>query len=119
MNKLNSIFKRKIGFYYRSPEWREAIVEEIEDTYGDGNFITSYKEDSYAVTIEIAGDTVVRILDLDHEGCRGYRFDEVYVEASLKSDTKAINILVAPSLGNREKTIHFIGTETTIDFYFN
>lgn len=117
MDKLKNIFKRKIGFYYCSLDWREAIVKEIKETYGD--FITSCEEDAYTVTIEIAGDTIVRILYLDREYNRGYRFDEVYVEASLKSDIKMINTLVVPSIYNREKTIHFIGIEKTVDFYFD
>ena len=116
MDKLNSIFKRKIGFYYCSSEWREAIAKEIKETYGD--FITSYKEDSYTINIEIAGDTVVRILNsVDY--VKGYRFDEVYVETSLKSNRKIINTLIAPSICNKEKTIHFIGIKKTVDFYFD
>ena len=117
MDKLKNIFKRKIGFYYCSLDWREAIVKEIKETYGD--FITSCEEDAYTVTIEIAGDTIVRILYLDREYNRGYRFDEVYVEESLKSDIKMMNTLVAPSIYNREKTIHFIGIEKTVNFYFD
>ena len=117
MDKLKNIFKRKIGFYYCSLDWREAIVKEIKETYRD--FITSCEEDAYTVTIEIAGDTIVRILYLDREYNRGYRFDEVYVEESLKSDIKMINTLVASSIYNREKTIHFIGIEKTVDFYFD
>ena len=65
------------------------------------------------------GDTIIKILDLDYEDNRGYRFDEVYVEASLKSDIKMINTLVAPSIYNREKTVHFIGIEKTVNFYFD
>ena len=119
MDKLKNIFKRKIGFYYCSLDWREAIVKEIKETYG--NFITSCEEDAYTVTIEIAGDTIVRILYLDREHDRGYRFDEVYVEESLKSDIKMINTLVTPSIYkySREKTVHFIGIEKTVDFYFD
>ena len=119
MDKLKNIFKRKIGFYYCSLDWREAIVKEIKETYRD--FIIYCKEDAYTVTIEIAGDTIIKILDLNYEGNRGYRFDEVYVEASLKSDIKMINTLVTPSIYkySREKTVHFIGIEKTIDFYFD
>ena len=119
MDKLKNIFKRNIGFYYCSLDWREAIVKEIQETYGD--FIIYCKKDSYAVTIEIAGDTIIKILDVDDEDNRGYEFDEVYVEASLKSDIKMINTLVTPSIYKyrREKTVHFIGIEKTVDFYFD
>ena len=119
MDKLKNIFKRKIGFYYCSLDWRETIVKEIEETYRD--FIIYCKKDAHAVTIEIAGDTIIKILDLDYEDNRGYRFDEVYVEASLKSDIKMINTLVTPSIYkySREKTVHFIGIEKTVDFYFD
>lgn len=117
MNKLRKIFKRTIGFYYCSSDWREAIVKEIKETYG--NFIISCKEDSYSVTIDIVGDTIVKILDIDYECSRGYRFDEVYVEASLKSDVETMNKFVVPSIDNREKTIHFIDTEITTNFYVN
>lgn len=86
MNELNTIdwiLRYTVGFYYKTPEWKEKIFNYIVNQFSEE--IEYARNDKFESYIQIKNGAHIRFLRADGSS-RGYKFNQIAYEPGIDDE---------------------------------
>ena len=88
MNELNSIdwaLHYTVGFYYKTPQWKEKVFNYIINQLSDEEIVYA-RNNTYVSHIQIKNGPYIRFLPAN-KSSRGFRFNQIVYEQGIDDET--------------------------------